>query len=159
MKIYSRALLAGVLSLLLLVSFSCKKINSATELGSDLIDGVDNINTFETSLNTQTTNSYFNDTLSKIYYSDPVAIGSINDPEFGSTNADAYFSISSKSYGNFPFKVDRANIGDTNYLKIDSVVLSLAYLSAYGDSNSIQKVHIYEIANNKSARDKALIFS
>ncbi|GAC1420113.1 MAG: hypothetical protein NVSMB67_11690 [Flavisolibacter sp.] len=155
-KRYSLAWLGGVFSLLLFVSISCKKINSATDLGSDLIPGVDNINTFETSLNTQTTNAFFNDTISKLYYIDPVAIGSVNDPEFGSSKADAYFNISSRSYGNFPFKVDRANVGDTNYLKIDSVVLSLAYLSAYGDSNSLQKVHIYEIANNNSFSDSTL---
>ncbi|HET9823858.1 MAG TPA: hypothetical protein VFP87_00920, partial [Chitinophagaceae bacterium] len=71
------------LSLLLLFS-SCKKINEATQLGADLVPAVDNVHTFEISLRSVTKNILFNDT-TKVAYTDLVALGDINDQEFGHT--------------------------------------------------------------------------
>jgi len=133
-----------------LVLFSCKKINEATSLGNDLIPGVDNVNTFEVSLNALTENAILssfikNDTGHRVYYSDLVALGEINDPEFGQVHANFCFSVSSPVYGAYPFLPKR----DTTHT-IDSVILSLAYSGAYGDtlSNGIQTVNVYEIPYN-----------
>lgn len=140
MKQFSSALSRAALFLSLVVVFiSCKKINEATELGDDLVPEVDNISTFETYFSTITENKLLQDT-TKLLYSDNVALGYIgNDPEFGSTNANLFFSISAPAYGSYPF-TSKEN------LVIDSVVLQLAYATAYGDSNSFQKVQVYEIA-------------
>lgn len=124
---------------LVVVLISCKKINEATELGDDLVPEVDNISTFETYFPTITENKLLQDT-TKLLYSDNVALGYIgNDPEFGATNANLFFSISAPAYGTYPF-TSKEN------LVIDSVVLQLAYAAAYGDSNSTQNVQVYEIA-------------
>lgn len=121
--------------------FSCKKINEATELGGDLIPGVDNVNTFEASLNTITKNLLTNDT-AKVSYTDLVALGDINDPEFGKVHADFSFNVSAPSYGTYPFLPRKDTIH-----AIDSVVLSLRYAGAYGDtiSNGVQTINVYEI--------------
>ncbi|MDQ6755357.1 MAG: DUF4270 domain-containing protein, partial [Bacteroidota bacterium] len=88
-----------LLSLICIVLFfSCTKINEATELGGDLIPAVDNVNTFETNLDVQTSYHLFNDT-SKNLISDYMALGKINDPIFGTTSADVYFNLNSPLYG------------------------------------------------------------
>ena len=151
MKRYSLAFLT-----LILVPFfflvSCKKINQPTELGGNLLPGVDNVHTFETFLSTQTNNAPFYDT-TRTSASDFGAIGALNDPEFGQTNASLYFNLSSTVYNSFPFKVDRQNVNDPNYLSIDSMVLSLSYAGSYGDSNAPQTVHVFEIAQDPTFND------
>ena len=138
MKNFSSPRSVALVFSLVLVLLSCKKINEATELGDDLVPEVDNITTFETYFATETQNRILNDT-TRLLYSDNVALGYIgNDPEFGSTVADAYFGISAPAYGTFPF-TSKEN------LVIDSVVLSLSYVAAYGDSNSTQKLQVYEV--------------
>ncbi len=146
MKKYSLALfLLAILSTL--AYSSCKKINESTTLGGDLIPGVDNITTFANELLTRTDHSQLTDTGTILVYGQPVALGHIsNDPEFGTTHADTYFSLSLPSYGIYPFKTK-----DT--LMIDSVVLSLAYGGAYGDTNSFQTVNVYEIAQGSGFHD------
>jgi hypothetical protein len=145
------ALLFSVLSIALFSS--CKKINEATNLGGDLIPAVDNINTFEAILETQSNNAPYNDS-SELGFSDRVALGSLNDPEFGTTKAEVYFSISAASYGTYPFVTSAPNNSDS--LQIDSVVLSLAYTGAYGDTNSQHKVHVFEIDQNSGFVDTTL---
>jgi hypothetical protein len=134
----------------LLIS-SCKRINEATEIGQDLIPPVDNITTFQTFLDVETNNvSMLNDT-AEMNPTDPVAIGNItSDPEFGSTNASAYFSISSNTYGANPF------IHRDSVVQIDSVVLSLDYVAHYGDTNSTQTFRVFEIDQNSGFTDTAL---
>lgn len=128
---------------------SCKKINEATELGGGLVPEVDNVNTFETSFETITNNLLLNDT-SKLAYSDPVALGHIsNDPEFGQTTANVYFSISALNYGTYPFS-------SKENLEIDSVVLSLSYISSYGDVAALQTVRVYELPQSSSFVDTTL---
>lgn len=132
------------LAFVFVLSFlSCKKINEATELGGDLVPAVDNINTFEAVLNTETDNRIFGDT-TRTYYTDNVALGKINDPVFGKTSADVYFNVSSSAYGTNPFD---------SLIGIDSVILSLAYLNTYGDTNSQHSVSVYEIAQNSNFSD------
>jgi len=127
---------------------SCKKINEATELGDGLVPAVDNVHTFEVALSTVTNNLLFNDT-TEVDYFDFVALGDMNDPEFGHTHANSCFSISPSSFGRYPFVKNDAK------LKIDSVVLSLSYQAAYGDTltNGIQTLRVYEVDPNSGFND------
>ncbi|MGZ8537472.1 MAG: DUF4270 family protein [Flavisolibacter sp.] len=141
MKKFSLAF--SLLMIFVFLGFSCKKINEATELGSDLIPPVDNVNTFEVALDAKTNNLIFNDTTTVSFY-DEVAVGHIsNDPEFGSTHANAYFTIGRILYGTHPF-------GDSVVTSIDSVVLSLAYTGGYGDTlaGSQLSIKVSEITDN-----------
>lgn len=129
---------------------SCKKINEATELGGKLVPAVDNVHTFEVSLNTATQNRLLSDT-DYVLYSDLVAVGDLFDPEFGHTHANIDFNISPSTIGTYPFV-------KTDSLTIDSVVLSLSYIAAYGDTlnNGIQTVHVYEIEQHTGFNDSSL---
>ncbi len=128
---------------------SCKKINEATSLGGDLIPAVDNISTFEALLETTTRTEFFNDSTTASY-SRPVALGYLNDAEFGTTKADIYFNVAPSSLKVNPFyNVDSIQA-------IDSVVLSLSYVSFYGDSNAMQTVSVFEIAPTSVFNDTAL---
>lgn len=151
---------AFVLSLPFIVFFfSCKKINEPTTLGGGLIPPIDNINTFDTTLEIITKNVVFNDT-TKLFYQDQVALGALNDPEFGRTETDLYFNIGSTVYGTYPFIVSRDSANDPAKLIIDSVVLSLAYQGAYGDINSFQTVRVYEISQTaKFSEDSIYAFT
>ncbi len=129
----------------IVVLFSCKKINEATELGSNLIPGVDNVNTFDTSLSIVSLNKRFNDSVF-VDYSDPVALGDITDPEFGKIHANFCFSFSLPSgAATYPFKFSKDAVHP-----IDSVVLSLAYVGAYGDTlgDGVQTISVYDIDRN-----------
>jgi hypothetical protein len=146
------------LSLSLIGFFSCKKINEATDIGDGLIPPVDNVNTFEVEYEANTLNKiYFDST--RVGYFDHLAIGHIDDPEFGSMHANFSFNVSSTSmYGTYPFKFPK----DTAIKTIDSVVLQLAYAGAYGDTigNGIQTVSVYQIDQNAGFRaDTAYLYN
>jgi hypothetical protein len=132
----------------ILIGFgSCKKINEATTLGGDLIPPIDNINTFEAILSAETYNRTFLNDSSVISFVDDVAIGHISaDPVFGKTTADAYFSIGRPNSG-YPF------VGERDSITIDSVILSLAYMGFYGDTNSTLSYSIREIAQNSDFKE------
>ena len=129
---------------------SCKKINEATELGGDLIPAVDNVHTFEVSLSSVTRNILFSDS-TKVLFTDRVALGDLNDPEFGNTHANFDFNIVPSTVGSYPFL-------NKDSVEIDSVVLSLAYRAAFGDTlnNGMQTVRVYEIAQNAPFYDTTL---
>jgi hypothetical protein len=116
-----------------IVFFSCTKINEATELGDQLIPAVDNVNTFDTTLDVQAAFFPMEDS-SRHLISEAMALGQINDPAFGTTKADMYFNLSSTVYGTSPFK-------DT-LVAIDSVVLQLGYRGAYGDSSVASSINV-----------------
>lgn len=139
----------AIISMLLIGFVSCKKINEATELGGGLIPPIDNITTFETYLDVETDNKLFNDT-TKVYGSDYLTLGHIaSDPDFGSTHANAYFDLGRPAYMTNPF------INKDSVVGIDSVVLSLSYVAAYGDTNSLQTLRVYEMAQNSGFQDTA----
>src|SRR5262249_45918165 len=121
---------------------SCKKINEATTLGDDLIPAVDNVHTFEVALSTITNNALFIDT-TVVGYNDFVTLGDFNDPEFGHTHANTAFNIIPSTIGVYPFVKQDS-------LEIDSVVLSLSYHGAYGDTvnDGIQTLRVFEIDPN-----------
>lgn len=137
MKKYSPAFV--LLISFLIVLFSCKKINEATTLGGDLIPPVDNVNTFEVALDAATINSLTRDS-TQVLYSDQVALGDISDPQFGHTHANFCFNVSAPAYGAYPFLPRRDSLP-----AVDSVVLSMRYTGAYGDTNNSQTINVFEI--------------
>jgi hypothetical protein len=142
----------GLLTLLSLLSialiFSCTKINEATELGDELIPAVDNVNTFDTTLEVQAAYFPYVDS-SRHLFGESMALGRINDPAFGTTTADMYFNLSSTVYGSSPFK-DTVDA-------IDSVVLSLSYRGGYGDTMGSQiTVQVAEINDGVGFEDSVL---
>lgn len=152
MKKYSSAFFLLSVSILI-AFFSCKKINEATEVGGDLVPAVDNIHTFEATLDAKTNNRLFNDTTTLGFFDD-VALGHLNDPEFGVTDANAYFDIARPSYGVYPFQVKKDSVKT-----IDSVVLSLSYTGGYGDtSNTPITVRVFELAPSGSGFDDTTIY-
>ncbi len=132
---------------LIIVAFSaCTRIDTTT-LGSGLIPAVDNVNTFDTVLEVETDNFAFIDS-TRIFATEDLALGYINDPEFGQTKADFYFNISPPALGTYPF-------GKKDSLVTDSVVLVLAYKAAFGDTNSSQTVRVFEISQSSGFTDTA----
>ncbi|HEX6333859.1 MAG TPA: DUF4270 family protein, partial [Flavisolibacter sp.] len=139
---------------LFLLGFSfCKKINEATDLGGDVIPVVDNIRTFEVALASETDNLLFDDSTRAII-GDQFALGHINDPVFGQTFADIYFNVSQGPAFNgvYPF-INKDSVW------VDSVILSLAYTSPYGDTNSMQTVSVHEIAPGSGFADSNYYYS
>jgi hypothetical protein len=136
----------GTLIVSFLILFSCRKINEATELGSDLIPPVDNITTFDTLLDVSVFNDTFSiatdSTVSSAVYDH--FLGQIsNDPIFGKTDAQIFLELKPPSY-RFTF----ANKPDSLFL--DSVVLVMDYINTYGDSTVPQTVNVYEIGGQLS---------
>jgi Domain of unknown function (DUF4270) len=140
---------------------SCKKINEATELGSDLIPPVDNINTFDTTISVEAYNDLFTlggtDVLkedsTRSHYSDVQFLGKItSDPLFGKTEAEMYFELKPST---FPFYFK--NKPSLDSLKLDSVVLVLNYAETYGDSTVPQTINVYEITSEFRADTSYLL--
>ncbi len=125
----------SVVILLLCVLFSACREN--TILPSNLIPPVDNINTFSQDTFTIITNNIYQDSLltgglrnsSQISSSVNLfhALGTItSDPTFGKTNANIHVEVL-PPVANFAFRTGTDRI-------IDSVVLSIPYRAAYGDT-------------------------
>ncbi|MEO7044577.1 MAG: DUF4270 family protein [Ferruginibacter sp.] len=124
--------------LLFIINWSCTKLDT-TSLGSDLIPAVDNIHTFDTTLDITSTQGYFNDT-TQVLPLENYALGRINmDPLFGTTQANIFFQVKPKVY---PFIW--GNPGDT-LVAADSVVLCLSFKGSWGDSILPQKFEVYKI--------------
>lgn len=128
----------GILSAV--VYTGCTKI-TPTDIGTDLLPVVDNVHTFDTSLRVYADNYLFNDT-TRLGFTGEHALGIIeDDPEFGKTDAQVYLSIVPGSSSGNPFTSIDSIVG------MDSVVLGLAYTGLYGDSNSVQKINVFEVAD------------
>ena len=133
--------LGAIITSALILLNSCRKINEATTLGGDLIPPVDNINTFDTTLDVETYNELFtmvNDSTRSIY-SSPQMLGYIsNDPLFGKTDARMFFELKPLTY---PYRF--ANLPDSVYL--DSIVLVLENAGVWGDTMVPQTVRVFEM--------------
>lgn len=134
-----------VLASLFLFSISvfftaCKKINEATELGSDLIPPVDNVTTFDTTLSVETYNFLFENNEDTTTGGALQFLGNINnDPLFGKSEGIMYFDLMPITIKSpFPFK-------KSELVGLDSVVLVLGYSALYGDSLKPQQVQVFEI--------------
>lgn len=138
----------AIVTTIAIVFSSCKKINEATELGGGLIPPVDNINTFDTTLDIQAFNDTFGLANDSQYLakSEEFFLGRINsDPAFGKTDARMFFELKPPF-----FKYYFLNKPDSLY--IDSVVLVLNYLETYGDTNTAQTVNVYELDHSNNFR-------
>lgn len=123
----------------ILIFSSCTKIDT-TNLGSGLIPAVDNIHTFDTTLNVIANN--FDDIArcDSVSSLDLQALGVINnDPLFGKTRADMFFELKPTSYPlTFPDH-------DADSIFVDSAVLVLTYDHTFGDTSIMQKVQVYPL--------------
>lgn len=137
---------AGLTAILILFSFlySCTKIRG-TDIGADLLPVVDNINTFDTTLEVITENFISPDSalprLTKTVNggTPEMLLGYIsNDPQFGKSTGTLYFEMEPPFY---PFPYD---VKDSLYL--DSVVLTMRWSGTiFGDTNLVQKVNVYKL--------------
>jgi hypothetical protein len=142
-KFYS---LFFILASFILTQYSCSKIDT-TDLGSNLIPAVDNVNTFDTTMDVITNNDFLTDSTAIVYNEDH-ALGQINDPDFGTTKADIYSEIVSPSfYTSHPF------VSKDSVKSIDSVVLMLSYKTSYGDTAAPLNVLVSEIDPASNFRD------
>lgn len=142
MKYKHLAIPLGAILISSLIFFSCRKINEATSLGDDLIPPVDNITTFDTTLDVEVYNDTFSVTTDSTRYTKDYThyLGYIsNDPFFGITDARLYLQLKPSF-----FKYTFQNKPDS--LHIDSVVLILDYVDTYGDTTVDQTVNVYEIS-------------
>ena len=128
----------GTLFSAMLINGGCTKLDTTT-LGSDLIPAVDNIHTFDTTLDIITTQGYFNDSF-KIFKSENNVLGYIsNDPQFGQTEANIFLQPKPTFY---PFYFGNAR--DT-LVGVDSVVLALNFNGSWGDTTKLQTLKVFEI--------------
>lgn len=141
MKFNSLLSVTGLLTVLILCFSKCAKINP-TDIGTNLLPVVDNVNTFDTTLTVYATN-FLSDDSSLAYYSDNHALGRIeDDPAFGMTDAQIYMSVVPSSLDRNPF------ISADSIIAIDSAFLSLSYTGAvFGDSNTTQRFSVYEVSD------------
>jgi hypothetical protein len=136
------ALLTGIL-----IFGSCNKIDT-TDLGNELIPGSDNVETIDTTIDVISDNllTPATDTI-KMLYSELHTAGVIeNDAEFGTTETHFYTSFVTSQSHTYPFVKK-----DT--VRIDSVVLSLAFSKLYGDSSSQQNFEVREIFSGFQFKD------
>ena len=70
-------------------------------------------------------------------------LGSMNDPVFGLTQAGFYtqfrFTSAGQNFGSAPI--------------LDSVVLQLSLASIYGDTTTLQTVHVYQLTDSITSSD------
>ena len=121
-----------------LLSWNCTKIDT-TNIGSDLLPVVDNVNTFDTLINV-IANNFDSTDCAKVYSGDDHVLGYIgNDPYFGKTTAAIFTELKPASFP-YSFPATEAN------MTLDSVVLVLSYKRLYGDSVTPQKVNVYQVS-------------
>lgn len=128
----------SALLFLFFFSWSCTKIDTTT-LGANLIPVVDNVHTFDTTLNV-IANNFDTPVCDSVYRSDFHALGIIsNDPYFGKTTANMYFELKPPYY---PFAFP---VADNATLVLDSAVMILSYSHSYGDTLQPQNVKVYKL--------------
>jgi hypothetical protein len=111
-----------------LIIAGCTKLDT-TDIGSDLLPAVDNVNTFDTVLEIKTTQPPPVLDTTKVANTDDHVVGKIsNDPLFGTTTASIYAQFKPTFY---PYYYGNAN--DT-IIGFDSVILCLSYKGFWGDS-------------------------
>ena len=124
-----------------LFAIGCTKIDT-TKLGAGLLPAVDNIYTFDTTVNVIATNFDNLPSCDTLNRPDLNALGIIsNDPYFGKTNANIYVEFKPAS---FPVTVPEYDAGG---LIVDSVIMVLQYAYSYGDTNTVQKASVYPLTD------------
>ncbi len=128
-----------------LISFlfttGCTKIDT-TKLGAGLLPAVDNIHTFDTTVNVIAINFDPIASCDTLNRADLNALGIISvDPYFGKTTADIYMEFKPAS---FPVTIAEH---DASGLIVDSAVMVLHYVYSYGDTTVMQKAMVYPLEN------------
>jgi hypothetical protein len=140
-------------TLISIIGWNCTKLDT-TDIGSDLLPAVDNVNTFDTTLLINSTQAnYFSDSTYISKYDDYALGGINNDPLFGTTSANIFMQLKPAFY---PFFF--GNAADTLNgpgLGIDSVVLCLKYKGFWGDSTLPVNLQVKEVVDAK-LRDSVL---
>ncbi len=141
-RIYSLAITCFIS--IVILNWSCTKLDT-TNLGSDLLPAVDNINTFaDTFFINAIQKDYLDTTL--VSNTESHVLGNItNDPLFGKTNANIYLQLKPGAY---PFTFGPKDSLTGPNAGFDSVVLCLSYLSSYGDTNQLQQLIVNEVDDN-----------
>mgnify|MGYP003575880532 CR=1 FL=1 len=141
----------GICTLAVVLLVSCNKINLPTEMGQDLIPPVDNIHTFDTTLEVETYNmlSTFADDSARSIYSDDQYLGLMTDPIFGKTDARMFFQLAPTNG-----KTNLLNVPGKRY--IDSIVLQVAYLTTYGDTTAPQTIEVSELSTANNFRPSGI---
>lgn len=123
---------------------NCTKIKG-TDIGLGLIPTVDNVSTFDTTIDVVVNNYLTPDSTLPLINADlngdrgNYILGYIsNDARFGKTAASLFLEYKPDSY---PFTFE--NVKDSLYL--DSVVVALKWKGNYGDTNAIQSVSVYQM--------------
>jgi Domain of unknown function (DUF4270) len=139
--VQKRILSVACIALLFSIMFvGCSKLDT-TDIGSDLLPAVDNVNTFDTIIPIITTQGIFNPDTTAISSAEDHVLGKINnDPLFGTTEANIYAEFKPAFY---PYYYGNAK--DT-ILSFDSVVLCLSYKGFWGDSTLPLKLDVQEVA-------------
>jgi hypothetical protein len=139
------------LSGLLLFIIACTRIDT-TELGDELIPAVDNVTTFDLTLDVVSDNLPFTDTL-PVIASDDLPVGEIfDDPEFGRTVSNLFFTVYPTAANPRPYN---PYFAPDSVVGIDSVVLQLAFSGVYGDTNSVETFTVEEISQGSGFRDSS----
>jgi hypothetical protein len=155
-KKYLVLTLGTVITSIAILFSSCRKINESTELGAGLIPAVDNITTFDTTIDVQAYNDTFGIVNDSTRFSSSMGafLGLINnDPFFGKTDARLFLELKPSFY---PYYFV-AGVSPSN-LHIDSVVLVLDYHDSYGDTMLPQTVNAYEIDQSETFRPDSTNF-
>jgi hypothetical protein len=137
----------GTLLLGSLILAACNKLDT-TDLGSNLIPQVDNVNTFADTLPVNVTQGFFNDTPTVASGADfPLGtIGLAEDPVFGKTTASLYAELKPNLY---PYSFGNKD----SIVGFDSVLLTLAYTGFYGDSTVAQRLQVRTITSSDMRDD------
>lgn len=143
----SRRILSLALSgflIIVLFSWSCTKLDT-TNIGSDLLPAVDNINTFADTLDINTTQGVFDDTtkLSVSNSAENYVFGKNDDPVLGKTDATLFLQLKPDFY---PYYLGAA--GDT-LVSLDSVVLCLAFKGVYGDTTTPMYLDVHAVKSTQ----------
>lgn len=137
---------ATAILLFSLIGWNCTKLDT-TDIGSDQLPAVDNVNTFEIFLPITTTQGIFNDT-TKVFRSDVHALGYIgNDPMVGKTTANVFMQLKPSFYP-YSFGITGDTLTGTG-LGLDSIVLCLKYTGFWGDKTMPVNLQVKEVMENK----------
>ena len=127
-----------------ILNWGCTKLDT-TNLGTDLLPVVDNVNTFADTFRIFATQKDYQDT-TLVSRTDIHALGNIwLDPLFGRTEAHIYLQLKPTI---FPFSFGPKDSLTGPNAGFDSVVLCLSYRISYGDTNQLQQLQVNEIDDN-----------
>ena len=130
--------MALMIGALILAFSACKK--SPNTIGNNLLDDNNYIGVFRTDTTEIVCYSYIDDSIGtkNVTYG---LLGSTLDPVFGLTQAGFYTQFHLSTAGH--------NFGESPV--VDSIVLQLCLNNYYGDTTTMQTVHVYEITDTLSS--------